>query len=77
MALQNSYDEAQQQITDLSAERDSLLEENAQMRETIKALEAETAETKKLNFTLARQLDTKPRATLETNLISLYGKGKE
>lgn len=77
VALQNSYDEAQRELTDLKAERESLVEENAQMRETIKALEAETAETKKLNFTLARQLDTKPRATLETNLISLYGKGKE
>lgn len=77
VALQEALTQAQAQIENLSAERDSLVEENTQMRDTIAALEAEAAETKKLNYTLARQLDTKPRATLEQNLISLYGKGKE
>lgn len=76
VALQEALTQAQAQIENLTAERDSLVEENTQMRDTIAALEAETAETKKLNYTLARQLDTKPRATLEANLISLYGKGK-
>lgn len=74
VALQNSFDEAQKTLADLTAERDSLREELAQVKNQNDSLIAENAETKKLNFTLARQLDTKPRATLEDNLISLYGK---
>ena len=77
VALQTALTDAQAHISDLTAERDSLVEECTQMRDTIAQLEIDTAEAKKLNYTLARQLDTKPRATLEANLISLYGKGKE
>ena len=56
VALQNSLDEAQKQLNDLTAERDSLLEELAQVKDQNDSLIAENAETKKLNFTLARQL---------------------
>lgn len=74
VALQNSYEEAQRQLLDLSAERDSLLEELAQVKDQNDSLIAENAETKKLNFTLARQLDTKPKSTAEQALVEMFGK---
>lgn len=74
VALQNSLDEAQRQLIDLTAERDSLLEELAQVKDQNEGLIAENAETKKLNFTLARQLDTKPRQTAEQALVEMFGK---
>lgn len=74
VALQNSLDEAQRQLIDLTAERDSLLEELAQVKDQNVGLIAENAETKKLNFTLARQLDTKPRQTAEQALVEMFGK---
>lgn len=74
VALQNSYEEAQKTITDLSAERDSLLEELAQVKDQNDSLIAENAETKKLNFTLARQLDTRPKLTAEQALVDMFGK---
>lgn len=74
VALQNSLDEAQQTVIDLTAERDSLLEELAQVKDQNDSLIAENAETKKLNFTLARQLDTKPRQTAEQALVEMFGK---
>lgn len=76
VALQTALTDAQAQISNLTAERDSLTEECTQMRDTIAQLETDAAEAKKLNYTLARQLDTKPRASFEDNLISLFGKGK-
>ena len=74
VALQNSLDEAQQKLNDLTAERDSLLEELAQVKDQNDSLIAENAETKKLNFTLARQLDTKPQQTAEQALVEMFGK---
>lgn len=74
VALQNSLDEAQRQLIDLTAERDSLLEELAQVKDQNEGLIAENAETKKLNFTLARQLDTKPRQTAEQALVEMFGR---
>lgn len=74
VALQNSLEESQQRVNDLTAERDSLLEELAQVKDQNDSLIAENAETKKLNFTLARQLDTKPRQTAEQALVEMFGK---
>lgn len=74
VALQNSLDEAQKTVIDLTAERDSLLEELAQVKDQNDSLIAENTETKKLNFTLARQLDTKPRQTAEQALVEMFGK---
>lgn len=74
VALQNSLDEAQKTVIDLTAERDSLLEELAQVKDQNEGLIAENTETKKLNFTLARQLDTKPRQTAEQALVEMFGK---
>lgn len=75
VALQNSLEEAQQRVNDLTAERDSLLEELAQVKNQNDSLIVENAETKRLNFTLARQLDTKPRQTAEQALVEMFGKG--
>lgn len=74
VALRNSLDEAQRTVNDLTAERDSLLEELAHVKDQNDSLIAENAETKKLNFTLARQLDTKPRQTAEQALVDMFGK---
>lgn len=65
------------EIETLTAERDSLSEENNSLKEAAQAAADEIMETKKLNFTLARQLDTrKQKATLEESMISLFGKGR-
>ena len=46
------------QIEDLTAERDSLAEELEQLKAAHLEAQRELAETKKLNFTLARQVNT-------------------
>ena len=74
VALQNQLEETQKTITDLTAERDSLVEELEQIKKRNLELIDETAATKKLNFTLARQLDTKPRQTAEKALVEMFGK---
>ena len=64
------------EIETLTAERDSLTEENNALKEAAQAAADEIKETKKLNFTLARQLDTrKQKATFEESMISLFGRG--
>lgn len=62
-----------QNVSDLTAERDSLREENADLIAARDAAVNEAAETKKVNYTLARQLDTKPRATFEETLLNAMG----
>ncbi len=52
--------EQERTIADLTAERDSLKEEAAGSAGKIKDLEKDLSETKKMNFTLARQLDARP-----------------
>lgn len=74
VALQNQLEETQKTLTDLTAERDSLVEELEQLKKRNLELIDETAATKKLNFTLARQLDTKPRQTAEQTLVEMFGK---
>ena len=49
------------QISDLEAERDSFKEENNRLKEESQKLNTELSNTKKLNFTLARSLDTSGR----------------
>lgn len=66
------------EIENLTAERDSLSEENNALKEAAKTAADEIKETKKLNFTLARQLDTrKQKATFEESMISLFGRGSK
>lgn len=71
-ALQTALEEQTQQLANLTAERDSLKEENSKLSEDMKEREKELAETKKLNFTLARQVDRGPKAGVEEVINSLF-----
>lgn len=51
------YQEAAKSITELTAERDSLLTENKTLRDQAEAAIADGAKARELNYTLARQLD--------------------
>lgn len=72
-AMQTENETLRQSVSDLIAERDSLREENAELIAARDAAVNEAAETKKVNYTLARQLDTKPRATFEDTLLNAMG----
>ena len=56
--LRNLLQSAADQVASLEAERDSFKEENDTLKENEKKLSGELQQTKKLNFTLARSLDT-------------------
>lgn len=56
--LRNLLQSAADQVASLEAERDSFKEENEQLKDNEKKLSNELQNTKKLNFTLARSLDT-------------------
>lgn len=75
VAMQEQLEQERARVSDLEAERDSLREELEQARARNQELQTENSETKKLNFTLARQLDTKPKKTFDETLIAMFGKG--
>lgn len=56
--LRNLLQSAADQVASLEAERDSFKEENEELKENQKKLSDDLQQTKKLNFTLARSLDT-------------------
>lgn len=56
--LRNLLQSAADQVQTLEAERDSFKEENETLKTEYQKLNAELTNTKKLNFTLARSLDT-------------------
>ena len=56
--LRNLLQSAADQVNNLEAERDSFKEENDKLKENEKKLSDDLQQTKKLNFTLARSLDT-------------------
>ena len=56
--LRNLLQSAADQVQNLEAERDSFKEENERLKENEKKLSDDLQQTKKLNFTLARSLDT-------------------
>lgn len=72
-AMQTENEALRQSVSDLTAERDSLREENITLIAARDAAVSEAAETKKVNYTLARQLDTKPRVTFEETLLNAMG----
>lgn len=72
-ALQESNRALQTQVDELTAERDSLREENTTLRTERDTSAAELKETKKLNYTLARQIDSRPKATFEDTLLKAMG----
>lgn len=51
------YQEASRSILELTAERDSLLSENKELRDSRDAALADNAKTKEVNYTLSRQLN--------------------
>ena len=51
------YQEASKSILELTAERDSLLSENKELRDSRDAAIADSAKTKEMNYTLSRQLN--------------------
>ena len=51
------YKQASKSVAELTAERDSLLNENTELRSAKEAAITESAKTKELNYTLARQLN--------------------
>ena len=71
-ALQTDLEEKTNEIANLTAERDSLKEENEKLSGEMKEREKELAETKKLNFTLARQVDRGPKTGVEEVINSLF-----
>ena len=75
VAMQEELEQERARVSDLEAERDSLREELEQTRARNQELQTENSETKKLNFTLARQLDTKPKKTFDETLVAMFGKG--
>ena len=64
-ALQDSLADLEKQIADLTAERDSLKEENDALNQTNSEIKTELGETKKLNFTLSRQIGREPAKSAE------------
>lgn len=56
--LRTLLQSAADHVKDLEAERDSFKEENEKLKENEKKLSDDLQQTKKLNFTLARSLDT-------------------
>ena len=56
--LRTLLQSAADQVNNLEAERDSFKEENEKLKENETKLSNELQNTKKLNFTLARSLDT-------------------
>lgn len=59
--LRTLLQSAAEQVQNLEAERDSFKEENENLKENEKKLSDDLQQTKKLNFTLARSLDTSGR----------------
>lgn len=59
------------EMTEARAERDSLKEENEKLITESAKNKQELADTKKLNFTLARQIDRGPQKSLEEMLNDL------
>lgn len=70
--------ETEGKLEAVSIERDSLKEENAALSTQIESANKELSETKKLNYTLARQIDRKPHeADFDSILINLYGNSRK
>lgn len=61
---------ASEEIGNLEAERDSFKEENENLNQNVKNLTEELSKTKKLNFTLARTLDTGSRRESAEDILS-------
>ena len=63
------YQEASKSILELTAERDSLLSENEELRNSRDAALADNAKTKEVNYTLSRQLNLQQEIRREPEKI--------
>ena len=69
----SAVDTNEKVIQDLTAERDSLREELTSTQKVLGDTKTELAETKKVNFTLARQTAIKKPEDPETLLFNMFG----
>lgn len=71
--LRTLLQSAADQVNNLEAERDSFREENDRLKENEKKLSDDLQQTKKLNFTLARSLDTSGKTkSVEDTLHEMF-----
>ena len=76
--LRTLLQSAADQVNNLEAERDSFKEENVKLKENEKKLSDDLQQTKKLNFTLARSLDTSGKTRgVEYTLHEMFNKKGE
>ena len=76
--LLESYAAQETLLKDNEAQIASLTKENETFKAGTEKLEKELQETKELNFTLARKIDTsKPRANFEDTLYEMFHPKKE
>lgn len=76
--LRTLLQSAADQVKNLEAERDSFKEENVKLKENEKKLSDDLQQTKKLNFTLARSLDTSGKTKgVEDTLHDMFNKKGE
>lgn len=68
--LKELLTKASEEIGNLEAERDSFKEENEKLKSESKNLTEELSKTKKLNFTLARTLDTGSKSESAEDILS-------
>lgn len=70
--MQELIDNQSRELEDLTAERDSLKDENEKLRSSAASQAEELAETKKLNFTLARQISHAPAKDIGALINDLF-----
>ena len=75
-SLQKTLADMENQLSDLTAERDSLLSELDELKTKHTAIGEELKKTKELNFTLARQTSHAETASSESMLHDIFGKAK-
>lgn len=63
------YRESAKAVSDLTAERDSLLSENTELRNARDAVLADSAKIKEVNYTLSRQLNIQQEAQRQPESI--------
>lgn len=75
-AMFSAMDEKSVLFDDMEAERNSFEKENKDLLSEVSTIKDEMKKTKELNFTLARQMNSKPEKSAEDILHDMFlGKG--
>ena len=74
-AILETLETSQEDLKTLTAERDSLKEENEAFNSSLEEVKKDLAEAKKLNFTLARQSSRNVQKSFEDIINERYIKG--